>query len=291
MMRIKGFISPSCLEEALRLHADLSGQALYVAGGTDVLVAARAGRYAEETLIDISRLEELRGIREERGRVVIGALSAHSQVECSPLVRATARMLAEAAGSVGSPQIRNRGTLGGNVSNASPAADTLAPLAALRAVVMLQGLDGEREAPLEAFVLGAYRTALRPGEIVKALAYEKPAAGSSSCYVKLGRRNALAISRLSCAALASFDGDRRVAQLMLSMGSVFASPMALPEQEAMLIGEIPTAERIRQVAEAMGRRMIEAVGYRWSSEYKLPASVAVCEQALTRALLEGRESA
>ena len=147
------FFQPASVEEAIKLHQTENG--VYVAGGTDVLVDCRTKKHFDgKSVIDLTALPGLSDITEEENTVAIGALCTHAQIAASALVRTYAPNLAKACGVVGSPQIRHRGTIGGNLGNASPAADSFGPLALYGAEILLQGADGLRSVPVGELVTG-----------------------------------------------------------------------------------------------------------------------------------------
>ncbi len=173
-MRFSGLFVPKTVQEAIEAFERANGAAFYVNGGTDVLVVAREkDRFDGKLAIDLSNLAELKELREETDTLLIGAGCTHARIAADPLVRRYASVLAAASSEVGSPQIRNRGTLGGNIANASPAADTLGPLALHRARLLLRGPQGARECSLGELVTAPYRNALLPGELIEAVRIDK----------------------------------------------------------------------------------------------------------------------
>lgn len=318
-----GYARPGSLEEALRWLAQRGSETRVLAGGTDLLVQLRqrsgdlviksrvlkpgtgagdgngvaAGDLREDAqpedeapvwLMDISQLSELKRISEFVDRLEIGALVTHTRISESILVRQRARALAEACASVGGPQIRNRGTIGGNIANASPAADTLPALVVLDAVaVVAKWEDGRmkvRELPVTDLVTGPYRTALAPDELIVSVRIPLLPAGARSVYVKLGRRNAMSISRLSVAAWAVLGADGRVADVRICPGSATPRPMRFSEAERVLIGQLPSFELAAEAAKAVADAMVAVTGVRWSTEYKRPVVEALSRRALAAVL-------
>jgi CO/xanthine dehydrogenase FAD-binding subunit len=167
-------VTPRTLDEALRLKAERPG-ARCILGGTDVMVELTFGESRPEALVNLAELEELRGWSRENGRLRLGAALTYTQAMARPLAEALPA-LAEASRTVGSPQIRNRGTLGGNLGTASPAGDALPPLLVEGAEVELASVRGVRTLPLEEFLLGVKRTALAPDELVTAVRRSRRAA-------------------------------------------------------------------------------------------------------------------
>lgn len=225
-------------ERPRRLEAALASlaQAPYrvLAGGTD-LYATGTAQPPAAALLDISGLEELRGIREEEGGLRIGALVTWTEIACKPLP-AYASALALAAREVGGRQVQNRGTVGGNLCNASPAADGVPPLLALGASVELASSRERRRLPLEAFVLGNRRTALRPDELVVAVHVPARSAAARSVFLKLGARRYLVISIAAVAVVLDFDGAGRVSYCGAAVGACAETARRLPALESGLVG-------------------------------------------------------
>ena len=264
MTRPRRYLRPTSVAEAVGLLADLGPAARPVAGGTDLVVALRRGEAAPEALVDLTGIPELRALAEEGGAVRVGACVTHARLAADPLVGSRVPLLALAARVVGSAQIRNLGTLGGNVVNASVAADTPPALAALGAAAEIAGPGGVRRVSLGDLVTGPGRTALGHAEILTALIVPLPGPHGAA-FEKVGRRWAVSIARLSVAVAA--DPARGWARI--SLGGVFPSPRRIPGAETALARGFDPAS-----AEEAGRAAEEAVravsGGRPSMAYKLP---------------------
>lgn len=201
-------LRPRSLDEALRLRA-AHPDARPIQGGTDVMVELTFGHLRPEALLDLSEVAELRGVAEEGGSLRLGAGLTYTEAMRGPLATRLPA-LAEAARTVGSPQIRNRGTIGGNLGTASPAGDALPPLLAERAEVELASVRGVRALPLEEFLLGVKRTALAPDELVTAVLV-RPSGGAQT-FAKVGPRNAMVIAICSLAVVVDTEaGEVRAA--------------------------------------------------------------------------------
>lgn len=225
---------PESLLEALEMLADASAAPLTpLAGCTDVFVALNAGKLAARSFLDLSRLDELRGITTAGDRLVIGALATHGDIERSPEVRRRLPILAQAAGEVGGPQIRNRGTLGGNLATGSPAGDTLPVLAVAEATVVLRSVAGERRVPFADFYTGYRQTALRRDELI--VAVEVGPLPGQGWFRKVGTRAAQAISKVVMAAV---RGDA----CRVAFGSVAATVVRVPRTEAALAVSLAAAQ-------------------------------------------------
>jgi CO/xanthine dehydrogenase FAD-binding subunit len=271
------YLAPLTLEEALE---DLAAGAVPLAGGTDLLVAWEQ-RPHPAVVCDLGRVPELSGIAEVGGRIVIGALTTHAEVLRSPLLGDCANVLVEAARSIGALQVRARGTVGGNLANASPAADLTTALLALDAEVELCGSGGRRRLPVASFVRGNRLTARLEGEILTAVSFARPK-DEVSAYEKLGLRAAQAISVVSLAIRLRHRAGV-VSDAALALGSVAPAPIRVPAAEAALRGR-PLDAAV--VAEA--RKALEAAGtpiddVRASAEYRRAMAGVLLERVLERA--------
>lgn len=212
-------LTPRTLPEALELRASAS-RPLPLQGGTDLMVGVNFGRQVPETVLNLSEVSELRGWSRENGTVRLGAALTYTEAMDSSLAELLPA-LSEAARSVGSPQIRNRGTIGGNLGTASPAGDALPPLMLEDARVELASVRGSRRLPLGDFIRGPKRNALEPGELITAL-HVKPSCARQT-FMKIGPRNAMVISIASLALAA----DRERGELRAVCGSSGPVPFAV----------------------------------------------------------------
>jgi CO/xanthine dehydrogenase FAD-binding subunit len=206
--------TPHSLDEALRLKAELP-EARFVQGGTDVLVELNFDRSRPPALINLNEVEELRGFSRENGSLVLGSGLTYAEAMAGEVAEALPA-LAEASRTVGSPQIRNRGTIGGNLGTASPAGDALPPLLVEGAEVHIASVRGERVLPLAGFLLGVKQNALEPDELIVAVRVDP--ARAPQTFMKVGPRNAMVISVCSLA----LQVDRERGELRAAFGS--ASP-------------------------------------------------------------------
>ncbi len=262
---------PQSLEWALEEMANPG--AVLLAGGTDLLVQWRELTEAEkpQRIVDLSGLDELRQIREEDGEVVIGSMVTHRMLAQSAVIRSVSPPLAEAAFSVGSPQIRNRGTVGGSLANASPAADLAPVLVALGARVCLESRNTRRELPVSAFLQGMNKTALESAEIIRSVKFSAPAPGLQGTFQKVGRRNAVAIARLNGVCLVRRDATGRLDEVTLVIGSATPTPLDMSQEARELLAQGPEPEALRELALRTVRRVEEIAGVRASARWKFPA--------------------
>jgi CO/xanthine dehydrogenase FAD-binding subunit len=256
-----------------------------LAGGTDLVLLARREPGAFDRVVDISLIPEMHRIARDGDRVTIGAGATFSEVLESPIVRETAPLLAEACAQVGAVQIRNMGTLGGNVANAAACADSLPALVCLDAVARIVTPGSEHEWPVAELVVGPNRTRLPPGGLITSFSYPVPAPGSRSAFLKLGRRNAMAISRLTVAALGRLDAAGQTAEARLVAGSATPQVRRFAAVEASLLGRVPDEALFWAAAEQTAAEVIRITGRRWSTEYKEPALKAMVVQILRQVLL------
>lgn len=231
------YLRPTSLDEALAALAQRPWTML--AGGTDVY-PANVGRPISDDILDVTALPELREIRIVDGAVRIPALATWTDVVRADLPAAFDGLKA-AARSIGGVQIQNRGTLAGNLCNASPAADGLPNLMALDALVELSSTTGRREVPVGEFVVGNRRTSRRPHELVTAILVPRPTTTARSTFLKLGSRAYLVISITSVAAVIDVGADRRVAAARIVVGACSEVPARIDAAEARLAGEVATA--------------------------------------------------
>ncbi|MBE2182813.1 MAG: FAD binding domain-containing protein [Anaerolineae bacterium] len=251
-MMWKSYISVSTLEEAALLLSQHGASARIIAGGTDLLLEIERGqRKGIETLIDITRVAGLSEIREVDDNIVLGPLVLHNHVVDSLLIREKALPLAQACWEVGAPQIRNRGTVAGNLITASPANDTITPLMAMDASVKLQSVRGVRTVPLSEFYAGVRRTVMQPDELLSEIVFPALKPNERGVFLKLGLRRAQAISVVDIAVVIEFDGDA-VARTRIAMGSVAPTIIRLTEVETYLTGKQLSEETIREAAITAG---------------------------------------
>jgi CO/xanthine dehydrogenase FAD-binding subunit len=273
--------TPADLAEFTRLLSETAGSVL--AGGTDLLPRVRRGRLRPAHLVDAGRLTELRFARRDGPAIVLGALCTHADLADSPLVGEVAPALAEASASVGCPQTRNRGTLGGNVANASPAGDTLPPLLVLDAVVEVSGPHGPRRLRLPELLLGPGRTALQAGEFIHSVRFPVPEDSGGQAFLKLGRRTGMAISVASAAALLVLDDRGAIRTARVALGSLAPTARRSLHAEEALQGVAPGEAAFERAARA-AQQDIEPIGdVRASAVYRRRAMEVLVRRVLALA--------
>jgi xanthine dehydrogenase iron-sulfur cluster and FAD-binding subunit A len=230
------YLRPTTLPEALELLDRYAGQARIVAGGTDVLVELSRGVRPTATLIDVTAVDGLKYVRDDGDHIALGALATHNDVIASAACVERALPLAQACLEVGAPQIRTRATVAGNLVTASPANDTITPLVALGAEVVLASKSGERVVSLADFYQGVRKTLLQPHELLREIRIPALRPDQRGHFVKLGLRRAQAISVINVAFVLTFADDV-VTDARITLGSVAPTIVRAPTAEAYLRGK------------------------------------------------------
>lgn len=264
------------LTEAL---AAMTPQSRLLAGGTDLVRAMTKEGLRPDLIVDLSGMDELRGVGFDEGSLRVGALTTFTQLQRDPEVRRRARCLADAAASVGSVQIRNIATIGGNVANASPCGDSIPALLALDARAEIWDADGGTEShPLADLVTGAGRTSLRPGQAVAAFVF--PALDESwlTAFAKVGSRSAVTVARLSAAVALQIEPDgRAIGASRVALGAVGETAFRDPRAESVLAGARPDARTGLGFAEACSAAVCRSIPGRYSLSYKCRAAVGLAD--------------
>lgn len=285
------YFSPKTSAEAFELLGRLGKKAKVLAGGTDLLIMMKEKLIKPEYLIDINEVSEFKGITYEPGKgAVIGAATKVSEVEHSDIIREKYYALHQAAGELGSVQVRNMATIGGNSCHASPAAETPTPLVALGATVVLSSLSGEREMPLEEFIKGNRETALADGEILTKFKLPEPAPRSASRYWYIGLRDAMEIDAVNMAVNIVLEEDlRTVKALRLVMGSVSPRPLVSTEVPGILVGKEFSPELVEKAAEAASGEARPISDIRASAEYRREMVAVLARRLLQEAFDAAKE--
>lgn len=274
------FYQPSSLSELLDLLEEGIPDTCLLAGGTDLLVEYRSGARKISRLIHLSHLSELQDLKCEDGRIKLGAALTHRSIEKSPLLRGRVPFLAQAAQSIGSPQVRNLGTIGGNLITASPAADLAPPLLVLEAQLTLRKKNSSREIPLSSFFVGLKRTLLDPQEVVTEISFVLPPENCSQVFYKLGKRNAMAISIASLAALGQAKRGF-LTEIRVAVGSVAPTPLRLLHTEELLQGERLTQALLKEACRRAQEEVSPISDIRGSAEYRREMVGVLLERALS----------
>jgi CO/xanthine dehydrogenase FAD-binding subunit len=242
-------IAPSSLRAVVALLADEPGQWLPIAGGTDVMVQYGAGKLAARKLVSIANLPELRGVEVEPEQVTIGAGCTYTQLREHPVIAEEFPLLAMAAGWTGGVANQNRGTIGGNIVNASPAADSLPALLVYETELILASARGERCIPYVTFHIGYKKMDLAVDELVRAIRLPRKFSSYFQYARKVGARNAQAISKVCIAGLGKISGGN-IEDVRMALGSVAPVPVRLAEMEKFVLGKMIDSDLLAQARAA-----------------------------------------
>jgi carbon-monoxide dehydrogenase medium subunit len=274
------YYNVTSVEEALDLLDRYQARARIVAGGTDIMLELERGQRPDvDVLIDVTRVPTLDQITIQDGHARLGPLVSHNRVVANATLVEQALPLATACWEVGAPQIRNRGTVAGNVITASPANDTITPLWALGATVTLASKAGERQVALPDFYQGVRKTVMRPDEMLTAIDVPLLAANQRGVFLKLGLRKAQAISVVNAAVIVTLE-DGQVTEARITLGSVAPTIIRVPTAEASLVGQRLTPDVIQKAAALAGAAVTPIDDVRGSAAYR----VEMVRVLVTRAL-------
>ncbi len=270
------------IEEVLKILAEKREKARIIAGATDLILEIERGvRHGIETLVDISRIpNQDQIVLDEDGWIHLGPLVTHNHCVASKMIVDMAFPLAQAAWEVGSPQIRNRGTIAGNLITASPANDTITPLMALGARVTLRSMRGSRTIPLESFYQGVRKVDLQPDEMLVDIAFPAFKSNQRGTFIKYALRRAQAISLVNIAVVLTFDGDA-ITKTSITLGAVAPTIIHAFDAEEFLCGKSLTAEVIQHTAELTMRAARPISDVRGSAEYRRRMVGVIARRALT----------
>jgi CO/xanthine dehydrogenase FAD-binding subunit len=288
------YIRAGSIPEAVTLLNQPEFRSRPLAGSTDIVLLLRHKPDLCNRVVDISLIPEMHSIEQHGNIVTIGAAASFSEVIADPIIRKTAPILAEACKTVGAVQIRNMGTIGGNVANAAACADSLPALVCLDASARVLTPSEEFNWTVSELVLSPNKTRIPAGGLLVSLQYIIPPDGTRGVFLKLGRRNAMAISRLTVAALGRLGADGRGAEGRFVTGSAAPQICRFSDVEKSLLGNLPTPELLSAAGKLATEEMIKLSGYRWSSEFKVPALAAMTTRALARVFqvkMNGMEAA
>lgn len=271
--------SPLTLADAYAALSERGGAIKVIAGGTDLMVLMNAHQLDAPAYLDIWRVGELRGITDEGDHLRIGALTTYTELIGSPIVREHAPALVAASRTIGAIQIQNRGTIGGNVVNASPAGDSLPVLAAYDAEIEIGSLRGARSVAFNEFYTGYRRTVLEPDELVIAVKLPKLEAGERDFFWKVGTRRAQAISKSVMAAKARM-ADRIIESIAIGVGSVAPTVIRARQTESLMAGRALTLELIEQAREMIAREVAPITDLRSTEHYRRAVTANVLAKFL-----------
>jgi CO/xanthine dehydrogenase FAD-binding subunit len=273
---------PERVEEAIKLKQEFGNRARFIAGGTDLLLLLEQQKYRPDLLIDVSRIPSLRKIETSDGQVLIGSGVTYSQLLTSPTFTHAVPFLADAIRTIGGTQIRNVATLVGNITNASPAGDTLAPLYVLNSRVHLLGPQGSHTVPIEDFILGVRQTALNDEELVTHVSFDIPNQDWRGVFEKLGIRRAMAIAVVSVSALLRIE-QSHVVEARIALGAVGPTIIRAFEVEAFLEGLSLNSNTIIEEASSLAGKSAKPIDdIRASAQYRRLAVQGLIRRALRK---------
>jgi carbon-monoxide dehydrogenase medium subunit len=285
------YSAPASVAEAVAILAAGGGQARAFGGGTDLLIQLRAGTRDARHLVDIKRIDELNRLTvDARAGLRIGAAVPCSRITEDRAVAALYPGLVEAAALIGSTQIQNRATLGGNLCNGSPAADTTPALIALGAKAIVAGRKGRRSVPVESFVVGPGRTVLAPDELLVELEVPAPAQHSADCYLRQIPRNEMDIAVVGVGASVTLDGDRCVAA-RIALAAVGPTPILAAQAASELIGKSIDEASLARAASAASAASQPITDMRGTAEYRRKIVAVLTRRAVAEAARRARARA
>ena len=289
MYDMKALYEAQSVEDAVALRLE-HPEAQIIAGGSDVLVQMREGRRAGKELISIYMIDALRGVSIDADENIrIGSLTSFSHITRDPIIQKYINVLGEAVDQVGSPQIRNIGTIGGNTCNGVTSADSASTLHAWEAIVELTGKDGVRRLPIKDFYIKAGQVDIKPDEIQTAILIPKTSYENTfGYYIKYGMRNAMEIATLGCSVNVRLSADKQtIERCRIAYGVAGPVPMRCPTAEAAANGQKPSKE----LAEKFSRAVIEDINPRdsWRASKAFRQHIAV--EMAKRALIQSVERA
>lgn len=288
MYDIKALYEADSVQHAVELRLQ-HPEAQIIAGGSDVLVQIREGRRAGKELISIYMLDELRGVSiDEDENIRIGSLTSFSHITRDPIIQRHINVLGEAVDQVGSPQIRNIGTIGGNTCNGVTSADSASTLHALEAIVELTGKNGVRRIPIKDFYIKAGVVDIRAdeGEIQTAILISKESYENTfGHYIKYGMRNAMEIATLGCSVNVRLSEDKKtVERCRIAYGVAGPVPMRAPSAEAVANGSEITAAMVEEFSLAVLNDINPRNSWRAGRDFRLHIAVEMAKRCLAEAI-------
>ena len=264
--------TPRSLEDVLNLLANEPGVWKPFAGGTDLMVLLEAGKLTHRNYINIWQLAELRGIEVSDSHVTLGALTTYTDIQAHPILRSEFPMLCQAASETGGLAIQNRGTLGGNIVNASPAADSPPALLAYDAELELVSTQGSRRLPYQGFHTGYKQMRIRPDELLALIRLPRNTAGATHYYRKVGTRKAQAISKV-CFAATGRTSNGHIDDVRMAVGSVAPIVVRCVQTEKALKGQEPDAATVKSAQTTLLREISPIDDIRSTANYRLQVAL------------------
>jgi len=284
------YFAPQKIEEALEILSQYGKEIKVIAGGTDLLVQYYDRLYEVCSWLDLKNIKELKDIRINKNQMEIGAMVTHAQLEKSEDIKKYFPVLSQAAADIGSPQIRNRGTIGGNIVNASPAGDLLAPLMAYDAQFRLLSIQGEKIVSAEDFFLGPKKTILEPAQLLTRIILPLPSERTYGCWIKIGKRKALIIATITLALVVKMAEDNKtVKDIRACLGSVAPTPIEIKEIREKMIGKKFNQLDFNQLGQIVEDKISPIDDIRGTREYRKDVAKEIMINALEEIDSAGRE--
>lgn len=268
------------IEQVLELLNKYGEESKIISGGTDIVISLRNSKISPKVLIDISKIEELKKIEDDEEYITIGGATTFTQIVESPLFQENLYGFHKACRMIGSPQIRNKGTIGGNIAHGSSAADGIPPLIALGSLITLESLSGKRQVSLEDY----YDNPIKDNELLTNIRFKKPKYNQVLSFAKLGLRKSLAISRLTLSSFIEFDEDGKIKDIKVASGALGKYPMREAEVEEYLMGKRLNEESIEGATDKLRDVMDIRLKGRSTLAYKRIAIYSILKEALEETL-------
>jgi carbon-monoxide dehydrogenase medium subunit len=277
------YVVPASLGEAVNLLQKHSGRAKILAGGHSLIPMMKLRLAAPEFLIDIGRIPELSYIKEDGGKIRIGALTTHYAIETSDLIHRRLAALSDAAGLIGDVQVRNKGTIGGSIAHADPAADYPASIVAFDATIVTLGPKGERQIPASKFFVDMLTTALEQNEIVREIQISVKTGKTGSAYLKMAQK-ASGFAICGAAAVVELDGSGALSNVAIGITGVGNRAFRAAKTEAGLKGQKPSADALRKACENASDGVIALGDIHASADYRLDLARVFARRAVEAAI-------
>jgi len=287
------YLAPTSLQAAVGLLAEHRGAVKVLAGGTDLMLQLQDGMFAPDYVVDVKNVPELMSLSfDPTSGLTIGAATSLRSIETSEIVREKYPHLATGASEVGSVQIRNQASFGGNICTATPSADGIPALVSLDATARIASVRGERTVALAEFFKGVRRTVLEPDELLVDLHIPAPAAKTSGSYVKLNTRPQMDLAIVGVAATITLaDDGETIKKAAICLGAVATTPLRVPEAEEILVGQAISEDLLAAAGAAAARAARPISDVRASAEYRREQCDLMTRRALRTAIERARAAA
>ena len=275
------YFQPEMLKDLL-LILDHEDNCMIIAGGTDLVIYLQDTVKKPDSLIDVTNVKDLIGIKKEKSGITIGSATTISNIAASNILP---ECLRNGAGSIGSPQIRNLATIGGNICNASPCGDTLAPLLSLKADFLLQSVNSERLVPADQFFIGPKKTVMQSNEILSEIRISSKYLDGISDFKMIGQRNGQVISQVNLAIwLKTVESTNIIKEIRISAGSVAPTPVRIIKAEKLLCNKVPTPELILEAGKLVQSGICPIDDVRSTAIYRQDVIAGLFQDIMTHLL-------